>query len=1111
MRRIRTVMLAAFLLLVFATESRAQAADLHFSAVAQPAQTSPAEQPLLSYPARLQVEEVALAKALVELQERSGVHLAFSRTMLPAELRVSCNCLSATVEQALHRLLAPTGFRITDLGPQILIEPGALVNDRPSNPTQLDPLRLQYAPSNLLPVTTRRTDRNAVGTITGTAVDATTQRPLNGVQVFVSELSIGTLTASNGRYTLLNVPPGPVTVQAQMIGYMGVQQQVTVQDGQSVTLDLQLEPQALSLDEVVVTGTGGSARVREMGTAISRLDSREIENIPVARPQDILAGRVAGVAVNQGGGQPSNEGGIRLRGNNSVSQGNQPLIYVDGIRIYSEHTPTGSGTSSGSLGLNSISPNDIERIEIVKGAAASTLYGTEAAGGVIQIFTKQGFSGSPQWQAEVGLGISRVDHYGPNWNKEDNPTGLYMNECRGSNVLDYLGEQIDDVTCPESGSWIQTGEIQNYSLSVRGGAGDVTYYLAANLNSEGSTAPQGWGRRGGFRGNVSFQPRDNLQLTWNNAYTRGINRFLPEGGGIQSFIGQATRGPGITYRIDGEPAAGLLLKNQLYDWKDHYVTGFTVDYDQMENLSHRFTTGFDYNLLTGQDLYEFGNGRYPLGQIDARDWRNTVLSLDYSGSFSIGSIDRITSSLTWGGQYFHNSNRQVNSSSVDFAGPGDPTLSSGARREVTETRARVVNAGLFIQETLGFADRLFLVGGLRFDGNSAFGKDFGIQMYPKLSGSYVISDHEFWPTNLIQSMRLRAAMGESGKAPGAFDAVRVWDPIAADDGQPGFTPSRLGNSNLGPERTREYEMGFEASALDDRLSLEFTWYRQHVMDALVPVQPPPSQGFLSTQLENIGELVNRGIELSAEAALIRTSSIDWTTRLNISTTNTEAIDLGGQRIPLGSQNEVLEGHPVPVFVGSKVMNPDEFADPILAEDQVLGQVYPDRTIGLGTSVTFLRNLTLDAQGEFVYGGHNMYPQGEINARRLAFPPCFEIQRKFEAREAGDPSALDGVSAIWRARCGNAFNGEYARYDMWTGSSDFFRLRTVSLNYQLPAGVIPGTTSANLSLAGRNLYTSTDWFGVDPEENNSNASSLERRGWSSWPTPHSFLVTLRVGF
>src|SRR5690606_1840331 len=167
-------------------------------------------------------------------------------------------------------------------------------------------------------------------------------------------------------------------------------------------------------------------------------------------------------------------------------------------------------TSSGSMGLNSINPNDIERIEIVKGAAASTLYGTEAAGGVIQIFTKKGFSGAPQWNAEVSLGMNTIGFYGPNWNRESNPTGLYMNECRGPNVLTYEGEQIDDVTCPESGSWVRNAPTQTYALSVRGGTADVSYYLSGNFTAEGSTAPQGWAKRGGFRGNLGFQPSEDV-------------------------------------------------------------------------------------------------------------------------------------------------------------------------------------------------------------------------------------------------------------------------------------------------------------------------------------------------------------------------------------------------------------------------------------------------------------------------------------------------------------------------------------------------------------------------------------------------------------------------
>src|SRR5207237_6049284 len=141
-------------------------------------------------------------------------------------------------------------------------------------------------------------------------------------------------------------------------------------------------------------------------------------------------------------------------------------------------------------------------------------------------------------------------------------------------------------------------------------------------------------------------------------------------------------------------------------------------------------------------------------------------------------------------------------------------------------------AGFFLQELLGWKDRLFVTGGLRVDGNSAFGSSFGLQTYPKISAAYVLSEESFWPTRILPTFKLRAALGESGKAPGAFDAVRTWDPVAADEGKPGFTPFQLGNPNLGPERTREIEIGFDASALQDRLGVEATAYRARTMDAL---------------------------------------------------------------------------------------------------------------------------------------------------------------------------------------------------------------------------------------------------------------------------------------
>ncbi len=392
------------------------------------------------------------------------------------------------------------------------------------------------------------------------------------------------------------------------------------------------------------------------------------------------------------------------------------------------------------------------------------------------------------------------------------------------------------------------------------------------------------------------------------------------------------------------------------------------------------------------------------------------------------------------------------------------------------------------------------------DGNSAFGSDFGLQAYPKLMASYVLSDNEFWPFEWWEALKLRAAIGESGRAPGAFDAVRTWDPIAGDDGQAGFTPGQLGNPTLGPERSREIEAGFEAGLLGGRVGVDFTYYHQRTFDALIPVRFPPTQGFLSTQLENVGEIKNTGVELRLDFDLLRRPNLDWRGRVDYATVNSEAVDLGGEVITVQTfgRTYIREGYPVPAIFGEKIINPNEFADPIVVADTFIGSAYPTKTISLGSTLTLFRDISIDALGEFKLGGHMVNGNGYQNARRGAWPACYDIQRKAEAGDLGD------VTALMRARC--ALNGGpiAPTYDAWIESTDFFRLRSIAVTYRLPPGLIPGASSASLRLAGRNLWTSTDYSGVDPELDDYR-TSLARRDYYVLPTYRSFLATLRVSF
>jgi TonB-linked SusC/RagA family outer membrane protein len=981
----------------------------------------------------------------------------------------------------------------------------------------------------------------ATGRIEGTVTDARTQQPLAASAVTIQGTKLGTVTGDDGKYVLPNIEAGAHTLVVRRIGYGSTSKPVTVVAGQAATADFQLSQVAVSLDQVVVTGTAVASRKKEVGNSVGMVSADQIKNAPVVNSQDVLAGRVASVTVLSNSGQPGAGGSVMIRGTNTISQSTYPLIYIDGVRVFNEPTRNGWGGRNNTNPLQNINANDIDHIEVVKGAAATTLYGTEAAGGVIQIFTKKGRSGAPAWDLDVTQGFNQSPH----WGAKGDPTNLWV-DCNNSALMYGLnlktGEKkpFTDPTCPSDGNWTTHGQIQRYGVSVRGGSDNVKYFVSGNYDQNAGMLPTQLAKNGGVRANMTFSPSDKLSFTMSSAYTKLDNRWVGDGNNSEGFlldVGRATASylkGGKGHDCDAVPDDVICVTNgYVFDQNnttgsDHYLVGFTTNYAPLSNWNNKFSVGWDYTAIRNVTNLPFGFLDTPLGYFWDENTRHTKLSLDYTGSLQNDLGKSLASTFSWGGQLFRDRHRWTEIDVQNFAGPVDPTLETGAQLTYrADIPFAETNAGFFLQEQLAWRDRLFVTGGVRVDGNSAFGDNFGLQVYPKLSLAYALSDYDWFP-KAFDAFKLRMAVGSSGKAPGAFDKLKSWQAETANEGDPGVRPDAIGNPDVGPERTQEIEMGFDAGLFQGRLGVEATVFQATTRDALVPVTLPPSGGFLNSRIENIGKLRNRGVEAQLNGSFIRTADFEWSARANLTFMQSKALDLGEQtEVYTGLNSYIKEGDAFPAFYGKVILNPNEIADPVIANDTIIGNVNPDKLWGFGTTFTFKNSLTLDAffehQGGFYVQNYTAYQ----NARRGVWYPCYAAQEAIAASFGpdhksntadDDPSALNGVTALERARC----SGSDYDIGFWTEKGDFTKLRYVTLTYQLPENLVSrffGAEGASVSLSGRNLFTWSNYQGGDPEVEDftdqanlvGTAGRFGRRDYYMIPSMRSYSLAIHLNF
>ena len=955
------------------------------------------------------------------------------------------------------------------------------------------------------------------GVVGGMVIDNKTMRPLSGAQVLVQGQGRGVLSDANGRFRIQGVTGTEVTVEVVMIGFRARTQVARVGDQ---ALRIGLEEAAVELNEIVVTGTAGGTAKRAIGNSIAQVKAADaVATAPIKNTHDLINGRAAGVVVMPGTGMVGSGARIRIRGQSTLSLSGEPLIYVDGVRVNNEH---GSGFSMQAFGsgvvsrINDFNPEDIESIEILKGPAAATLYGTEAARGVINIITKKGAPGGARYTFNIKQGA--------NWfsNPEGRmPTNWWKAPLDGSihsiNLIVSENERGTPV--------FRTGDLKSYGGSISGGNEGLRYYIASDWDSEEGAERNNEMERFSARANLQILPRPNLDVATSVGWIKSHTTLSCEAGCGGAMWGAMFGHPGLTklqcthsvpqnaagcgYSRGFQSRAPEGYYDLFADWQDidRFTGSVVTNWKPFKWFANRLTVGTD---VTDEQNEEIGNyvttdtlvfWAGPTGRLGGKYQsrrHQTFNTFDYSGTVNLDVNTRINSQTSVGAQYYQRHIEYIYAQGQQFAAPGLETVLGTATNKIAEDDYLDNNTlGIFAQQQFAWRDRLFVTGAVRVDNNSAFGSDFDWVKYPKASLSWIMHEEpairERMP-DFINSFRLRTAYGQSGQQPVSFSALRTFSPTTGPNNAPAVTPSTVGNASLGPERGTEIEVGFDAGFLDDRIGVDFTYYSKKTKDAILLKSVAPSSGFSGSQFVNAGEIKGSGFEALIRANVFDIKNIGLDLTLNLATSDDEITDLGGEPFIASGRGRHQVGYEVgswflPKLVSANVVTnangtrsvtnamceggPDNDNQPVpcfnAAGTRIAPFVYQGRPTPsfegtLSGTLRVMNRLRIGAMLDTKVG-HYKFDNNE-RARCAIFSAC---------RINVAPEEFD-TRKVAATLLGTSIEGEFVK------KADFTRLREVSLTYDVPDRFIGriGARALAVNMAMRNLHTWTKYDGLDPE-------------------------------
>ncbi|HMI54737.1 MAG TPA: SusC/RagA family TonB-linked outer membrane protein [Gemmatimonadaceae bacterium] len=971
--------------------------------------------------------------------------------------------------------------------------------------------------------------QGTTGTITGVAREEGSGRPVPNARVTVVGTGISVPTRDDGTYIIRGAPAGAQEVRVLALGHAAQKLAVTVPAGGSATLDFTLTQTAIQLEQVVTTATG-EQRKSEVGNDIPRIPAAQlVETKPVTNITDLLNARAPGVEVLAGTMSGTGQR-IRIRGVNSLSLNNDPIVIIDGIRMESS-----TGSSSIGIGgsnpsrLSDIDPNQIESVEVVKGPSASTLYGTDAANGVIVLTTKRGRVGGARWDTYLQHGrLSDHNIYPTAYTLfGHSPTGALRttalgncslpNVSLGTCVLDSVASL--NLFAEKDLTPLAPSYQEEYGAGVSGGSETLRYFLQGNYSGEqglykvpqfeierllakngfipGEQLRPNALTRATFRGNVNLQLSPLADIAVSTAFISSSQRLPQTENNTTGLTASAYGGPG--YRTNGFISGTTLFRNGYRAFTpgdmfqetvgqdiNRFIGSLSPNWRPLTWLTTRGNFGIDFVNRVDSDLCrqgqcsDFGSSR--LGFKVNNRTNFFQYTFDASGTAQFNLSNAVSSKTTFGAQYFRSIFAR-NGANSSILPPGATTVTAGAVWQAEEASTFKVNAGTFMEQTFALRDRLFVTGGFRVDNNSTFGTKTSSAFYPKGSLSWVISDEPFFPRpGFLSQLRLRTAVGQSGNSPGSNDALPFFvaaNANVADAGTAAIIFSAVGNPDLKPERASEFEGGVDIEMFDNRASVTLTGYKKKTRDALIQRILPPSAGVSTSRYENLGAVQNSGFEASLRAQILQLRMLGVDGLLNYAINNNKLVSLGTVPPIIGLDIREVPGYPLFGVWQRRILSfTDINGDKILTANEIvvsdsamfIGRSSPHVEMSFTPGVDFWNNM-FRFTAQFDHKGGYWIKNSNERIR---------CNQRLNCSGLSNPEA-----PLWEQARVVALRDHPSRTEggFWE-KGDYTKLREIALTFTAPQSWLghrfTPRNRLSVTLAGRNIKTWTQYTGMDPE-------------------------------